>query len=225
METRIFHYSLIVSCLIHIVLLGSMFLSNLRSVEELKKKIEVVYYTALEKKEEKPARGPDVQRIKERPSAHVPDILTKKTTSPLAGLRDFADKPVNMDVYQKAPSTVPALQGKRSVSVPVLHSDKITNPKYINYNDQIRNKIENRAYFYADSPDFQSGEVYLTFVLLANGQLRETKIIESKTRANDYLKTIGLRSIKESSPFPPFPKDLNYPELTFNVIISFEVKE
>jgi len=34
-----------------------------------------------------------------------------------------------------------------------------------------------------------------------------------------------LRSIKDANPFPPFPKDLNYPELTFNVVISFEVNE
>ena len=38
------------------------------------------------------------------------------------------------------------------------------------------------------------------------------------------MKNVGLRSIQESSPFSPFPKDLSYPELTFNVVISFEVK-
>jgi len=106
-----------------------------------------------------------------------------------------------------------------------LKSEKITNPKYINYHEVIRSKIKNRAYFYVNDPQFESGEVYLTFVLNSDGHLSRIKIIDEKTRANSYLRSVGLRSIKESSPFPTFPSDLAYPELSFNVIISFEVGE
>jgi hypothetical protein len=36
---------------------------------------------------------------------------------------------------------------------------------------------------------------------------------------------VGVKSVQEAGPFPPFPQDLNYPELTFNVSISFQYKE
>jgi hypothetical protein len=71
-------------------------------------------------------------------------------------------------------------------------------------------------------PDFEAGKVYLTFVLASNGALQQLQIIENKTFANDYLRTIALKSIKESNPFPPFPKDFDYPEFTFNLLISFQ---
>ena len=112
---------------------------------------------------------------------------------------------------------------KRSISVPVVATQKITNPNYIGYNDRIRDKIRNRAYFYIDDPQFQQGEVYLTFIVTSDGNLKDLQIIGERTHANDYLRAVGLRSVKESSPFPPFPASLKYPELSFNVVISFQV--
>lgn len=112
----------------------------------------------------------------------------------------------------------------RKVTVPLLKSEKMTNPKYLNYNDRVRQKIKGRAYQYVDSASFEPGEVYMTFVIGSDGFLKQAQIIDEKTSANMFTKSIGLRSIQESSPFPPFPKDLNYPELTFNVVISFQAE-
>ena len=69
-----------------------------------------------------------------------------------------------------------------------------------------------------------TGEVYLTFALSSDGALKQIKLIEGRTNATDYLRDIGLNSIQEASPFPPFPSDLSYPELTFNIAISFRFK-
>jgi hypothetical protein len=71
-------------------------------------------------------------------------------------------------------------------------------------------------------PDFQAGEVYVTFVLESSGILKKVKIIEEKTAANSYLRNVALRSIMESNPFPPFPKGFDYPEFTFNLLITFQ---
>jgi len=35
---------------------------------------------------------------------------------------------------------------------------------------------------------------------------------------------VAEKSIFDASPFPAFPKDLDYPELSFNVIISFQIE-
>ena len=113
--------------------------------------------------------------------------------------------------------------GKKGVSVPVLKSEKISNPRYFQYSNTIREKIKNKAYHYIDNPRFQNGEVCLSFSISSAGILKQIRIIDNKTMANDYLRGVGLRSIKEASPFPSFPGDLPYPELSFNVVISFEL--
>lgn len=128
--------------------------------------------------------------------------------------------------FDKAPmADLKSGEPTREIVVPSLVVEKMTNPKYARYKDNIRQKIKEKAYQYIQNPAFQSGEVYLTFILLANGTLKQFKVIDEKTRANEYLREISLKSIEESNPFPPFPADLNYPELTFSVPISFRIKQ
>ena len=114
------------------------------------------------------------------------------------------------------------LSGKYGVSVPVLQSEKVSNPRYFQYSNMIRQKIKSKAYHYIDNPHFENGEVCLSFSITSAGILKQIRIIDNKTMANDYLRSVSLRSIKEASPFPSFPRDLLYPELSFNVVITFE---
>ena len=59
---------------------------------------------------------------------------------------------------------------------------------------------------------------------MSDGSLKRIQLIEDKTSANAYLRRIGLSIIKVKS-FSEFPQDLNYPELSFNMVISFEKKQ
>ncbi len=88
--------------------------------------------------------------------------------------------------------------------------------------ETISRNIKQRAYTYVNHVDFEAGKVYLTFVLASNGMLKQLQIIDSKTSANAYLRGVALKSIKESNPFPPFPRGFDYPEFTFNLMISFQ---
>jgi len=156
------------------------------------------------------------------------EILPKKRdafSSIGRNIKDISKFTGKFKLNKKQSPKIKILDIERRVTVPLFKTDKITNPKYLSYNENVRQRIRQQAYSYVDHPEFDAGEVYLTFVLISDGSLKQTKVIEDKTAANPYLRTIGLRSIKEANPFPPFPKDLNYPELTFNVVISFEVKE
>ena len=154
-----------------------------------------------------------------------PKILTRRDFVRDAVFGENSNKTARLQEFSKPAPRRPSPGTRKQISVPMLKSEKINNPRYINYHELIRNKIKKRAYFYVDDPDFRAGEVYLTFVLSADGVLRGVKIIDANTRANDFLRAVGLRSIKEASPFPAFPKELQYPELTFNVIISFELED
>lgn len=226
-ENRIFNLSLTVSFLMHILVLASLFYANVHYERKIPESLEVVYRTEYKDTVDEPPKDADIQSIKNRRGNVKPKILSQKDPQHSPILQSLAKQPVKLKMQKKHFSKLPSLEGKRHIAVPLLRSEKITNPKYLSYHDRIRDKIKNRAYFYVDDPRFDAGEVYLTFVISANGDLKAVKLINKKTYANDYLKSVGLRSIKESSPFPSFPADLKfkYPELSFNVVISFEINE
>jgi TonB family protein len=111
---------------------------------------------------------------------------------------------------------------KKKVNLPPVDLEKINNPSYISYYQIVREKIRRAAY--QNYSSLEEGEVYISFIISGNGRIQETRLVEEKSSANSYLREIALGSIKDASPFPDFPKELDYPQLSFNVIISFEVE-
>lgn len=93
---------------------------------------------------------------------------------------------------------------------------------YINYYQSIREKI--RRFVVKNYPRFiDCGEVCLYFVLSSNGRLKEIDIVEERSTQNHLLKEIAKKSLRQASPFLSFPKGLSSSQLSFNVIISFEL--
>ena len=111
---------------------------------------------------------------------------------------------------------------RKKITLPKIPDKKLTDPAYLNYYQTIREKIKRAAY--QNYTRLVNGEVYLSFIILSNGQLKDARIIEEKSTPHTYLKEIAKKSIYDASPFLNFPKDLKYSVLSFNVIISFEVE-
>ncbi len=111
---------------------------------------------------------------------------------------------------------------KRKIALPPIQMAKIDNPSYITYYQIVREKIRRSAY--QNYTQNEIGEVYISFIISYDGYIKDVRLIEDKTNANDYLKSIALKSVKFASPFPNFPKELDYPQLSFNIIISFEIE-
>ena len=111
---------------------------------------------------------------------------------------------------------------KKKISLPAIEMAKIDNPSYISYYQIVREKIRRSAY--QNYTHNEIGEVYISFIISNDGYIKVVRLAEEKTTANDYLKNIALKSIKDASPFPNFPKELDYPQLSFNIIISFEIE-
>lgn len=221
MENRIFTYTLIVSLLIHIGVLWNMSYAQMRLKAKTIKMIEVVYPgIKLEKKipdtTPAPVKGMKVDLLQ---AAKASLQEQKSISSFMKDMSKLSDDFLHQGQKAKVVNQKPQ---KRKVSVPAVEVQQINNPVYINYYQIVRSRIRDRAY--ANYERFESGEVYLTFMLDSQGSLKRIKIIEERTRANQYLRQISMRSIEESNPFPPFPSDLQYPELSFNVIISYEVE-
>ena len=235
MDSRLFYGILAASFVAHGTLIaGSSLLTHrIKIFAKPVKPLEVTYETIPEEPRKQPQNSfKEVQIVKSKelpPELPVAvKVISKKPdifSSMHNDLRELTRSTQRMESSEKQMPSIRSLGGERKITVPLLRSEKMTNPKYLGYTQGIRQSIERRAYHYARSSDFASGEVYLTFVLTSAGALGAVKIIPGKTHASAYLQNIGIRSIQESAPFPPFPPDLAFPELTFNVIISFELEE
>jgi TonB family protein len=133
----------------------------------------------------------------------------------------LADSAVNKPAFIKAVNSGSSVL-KKTISLPPIDMDKSGNPSYISYYQIVREKIRRSAY--QNHNRNEEGEVYLSFIVSSDGALKAVKVIEEKSLLTPYLKETALRSINQATPFPDFPKELNYPQLSFNVLISFKLE-
>ena len=92
---------------------------------------------------------------------------------------------------------------------------------YVNYYEFIKERIrlrlkDNYRYYKRE------GEVCLTFTLASNGALLAYEIDRLKSTQDEVLLHIAQASLKAVSPFPPIPKSLPAPKMSFSIIISFK---
>ncbi len=114
-------------------------------------------------------------------------------------------------------------QVKKSVQTPNIPGQTFKTPEYKSYYGLIREKI--RKYAYYNYKKLLEGEVFMNFSLSSNGKIMDIDIDEQKSTEHLYLRKIAIKSIKSAAPFPEFPPKLQkYKKLSFNVIISFELK-
>lgn len=226
-SNRIFYLTIVLSLVIHLYLIG-VFSSAKRYFQKPFKQIEVTYQ--LNEKENKTAEyqeieAPPVKLIKESRQMENIKVLTRKddrllNISPL--LKDLSKQAGPIQIDRKLTPKISFNDSERRVIIPEIKSEKITNPKYISYSQEVSQRIRRRALDYLNDQKSDFGEVYLTFILYSDGRLKAVRIREDETDASDYLKEIALRSIKDSSPFPEYANDLNYPELPLNLRMIFK---
>jgi outer membrane biosynthesis protein TonB len=212
--------ALIISLSVHLAFItSSLFVPAHKTKVRKAHKVEIVYSakkepTVVPKAEPKPEPPKPVQKMVPHDSLNAGVMIKERAVSP-DGFKAYERGPDKNRTFNAAM--------KKTVSIPLLESEKINNPSYQSYYALVRARIKQRAYF--NYAEYYAGEVYLTFILNSDGSLKDLKIIEEKSSGGPYLRTIGLKSIKEATPFPQFPKALKYPELTFNVVISFQVHD
>lgn len=224
---RIFRLTFFISLGVHVVILAQN--PNLNPFTHRNKDlvIEVTYIKpqsngnlhlepSLLKKEGaiKPQSKVDLKKMAPPPFLNKEDIL--KIASVMRPNEPSLTKPTVLRsgiVITKKKITLPAVD---------IGADKISNPTYISYYEVVREKIRRAAYFNYRHEEI--GEVYLSFMVASDGSLKEIQLVEDRSSANDFLREIALRSVKDSAPFPVFPPGLDHPQLSFNVVISFEIE-
>lgn len=227
MDNRFFVYALVFSFFVHTIFILFCSIPLFKFSEPKMKHIEVTFHKVRQpetKKQDMAIKDLDVLE-KKKDSFKSDNLLGKPKGVAFEDKNVIAALSDSWKIAKKTSLSFKDLEKDKRITIPVITSEKITNTKYLGFQDELRNKIRLRAYSYVDHPDFRNGEVSVSFVLSSDGILKKVKILEAKTNANEYLRTIAIRSIQESHPFPHFPKDLNYPELTFNVLISFQLEQ
>ncbi|MCX5705862.1 MAG: TonB family protein [Candidatus Omnitrophica bacterium] len=224
---KVFQFALAASLVTHGVIVFQN-VSPLFAPESPKeRKIEVKYL-----KQSAQAKGPRAQAVpRMEPFRKLPETVTANQNSPPsfpAEKSPFKAGKVMMpsgSTFSKPSLAKPDLISiKKKISLPAVDMDKskINNPSYISYYQLVREKIRRSAY--QNYTRTETGEAYLSFVVAREGGLEDVHVIDERSSQDSYLQATALKSIRESAPFPAFPKDLNYPRLSFNVVISFEVE-
>lgn len=228
LSEKTFQIALILSLITHGIILSQNPNLNLNIFFLNKKEqnnVEVSYI----KPPLQPQEHPKTIEPKKEPLLKLPSKVTAVKTAPPPFIdRESIFKKSKEIISQKYTFTKPTfikpdvIAVKKKITLPPLDIDKVDNPSYISYYQIVREKIRRAAY--QNYTRVEVGEVYLSFVILSDGTLKEIRLVEEKSSSSPYLREIALRSIKEASPFPNFPKELDYPHLSFNVVISFEIE-
>ena len=211
---KIFQIALVVSLTVHTALLIRLPYINFLAQHKEIKKAEVTY---IMEKTKLPSLKFYEKIFPKKPSLQI----SSKVLAPAPNVK-------NEQIFKRAKITPikkpepEIITVKKKITLPAIRDDKMVNPVYLNYYQIIRERIKHAAY--QNYTRLINGEVYVSFIVLSAGQLNNVRINNEKSTSQAYLKDIAKKTIHDASPFPSFPQDLNYPELTFNVIISFEVE-
>ena len=213
-----FKIALFISFMLHVLFFLQMPHLKTLSSEKPLPRLEVTY---LKIQEIKPKKA----NIKTKPPEASTLLAQAKEKPAQAKLENKKDSFITIKEQPKKQiieKPMPVKQVERIEIPPEL--PKEDEALYVDYYQSIRGRI--REFVVANYPRFVAyGEVCLHFVLLSNGKLKELTVIGERSSPNNLLQQIAKKSVRQASPFSVFPKGLNQGELSFNVIISFELEE
>ena len=230
---KVFFNSLLISILVHgiIILQAPKFNISVKNKKAEKIEIRYINIPKTEKRIDK-RQETDRNQAKAKASAFLklPSVITAKDIKNTEQL-PVMDRPklfkTGKEMAQSGsllvkPSFVkPEMSAAKKV-ITFHQVEKSGNPVYMSYYQFVREKI--RRYAYENYTRTEDGEVYLSFIIYNDGLINEIHVVEGKSAASPYLKEIALKSVRDASPFPNFPKELDYEKLSFNVVVSFEVE-
>ena len=210
--------ALVFSAVIHVLLLWNWpFYRQLFTEKPRPADIEVTYIKSREqpaaKQQETPSRRSEplpellppqklvsVETPKAAPVAKKSEAeAPKKEVAAPAPVKKASAEQVSRVVIKQP--IVPKIETTASVGVSVEGRGLYLMPP--SYSQVVRDRI-------IDNIDMRKtggeGDVYLRFVITSSGELKEVSIIDEKSSKDGALRAAAFQAVKDSAPFPVFPK-------------------
>lgn len=230
-ENRVFFTSLLGSLIVHIILIGNIAFMELKRPKtrivyrpaKAERQLPVPKYTSSAKAQTMPEADAEASQLpsaQPEPNSLLTSIMNSMKKNALAkgikpDVRRFDEMPL------KDRMMIDDETFKRLIRVDDMPEDKRIKRIYIEYYDEVREKIKTAAYAKYNNK-MPQGQVYISFTLSRDGRIIAATVDRSKSEGTDALYRFVLGILEECDPFPIFPEQLVHNELTFNVIILFK---
>lgn len=237
-DTKSLQLAILISMFLHFTIFLSAPYIGIAPEKEAFKPIKVAYITREELKEKEPLK----KLVGQKPSKtqlfppmspeELPEVRKEDFVNPSLEEKPFAkpsgDKKEATIETIRSTSSSAIIQGKGKKFEAVISEEKdnLKKATYISYYRLVREKIR----YYADrnyikEKSASQGEVFLSFVVTSKGELLHIMIMDNRSAKDLLLRDIAINSVRDSSPFPAFPQGMKQYQITFNVIISFELNK
>ena len=214
MSDRAFTICFALSLGVHLVLLaGQLFPLTWLASPRTPSSVEVVY--------EYESAQQELRHLKEQ----LARTARERSSSPTAALLDarpqirIPDRPSLMtpNDLDRAISTPSAV-----VDLTNLADAARGNPVLLSYFGAIREQIQQTANHREWlTAELEHGLIYISFLLTANGAVKELDVVSDRSALSHALRDIALRIVKTAAPFPPFPPSMPEPSKTVVVPLEF----
>lgn len=240
-ENKSLQLALLISILLHFAVFLSAPYTGVLPKKEPVNPIKVDYFKIKEPPKklvgQRPGKGGGFRALPPMAPEALPEVRKEDIANPLpvfkpqpatsAKSERVAEKgEPAIETISTSSRAVIGAKGKKFETVVNDEKDSGRKATYIGYYRSVRERIRyyaDRNYIRAQSTS--QGEVFLSFTVASNGELLHIAIIDKRSEDDSLLRSIAINSVRDASPFPAFPQGMNQFQITFNVIISFELNK
>jgi len=229
-ENKSIQLAVLISLLLHFIIFLSAPYSGVLPKKELFKPIKVEYFKIKEIPKKIVGQKPGTQIYPPMAPESLPELkkddIAKPFPAPAAKQEQIKKEEATVETIGSEGRAVIGSKSKKFETVINDEKDKGRKATYIGYYRSVREKIR----YYADKNylregSISQGEVFLSFIVASNGELLHIMIIDNKSVDDLLLRDIAINSIRDAAPFSAFPQGMNQYQITFNVVISFELNK
>ncbi len=211
----------IISAVIHAAVFTPFYNQHMLRQETEKRNSVIVDYVVLKEIANAIAMNKEVvMRLAETPRIEIKKEIAVKPQQADQKKTDYKKRLEARKKKEKERSHKQDAAKSASEAAAKKDAELTSNKDYVSYYQLIREKIRarlktNYAYY------SHEGDVYLSFTITPNGTLLTYRIDRAKSTQDEVLLHITATSLKAVSPFPPMPRSLSAPKMSFSIIISF----
>lgn len=210
-----FRWAFLVSFILHVVVFIKVPAFREATYRNIRNVLEVTYSKVLDKK--------DFQKSRMSSNKTIPytQRITRDIPLPSLGSKVTIPQALNKkEISEKVPMALS--DSDKKINVVGIKSNIPKSQAYESYSEKIRQEIRQKAY--NNFAQYQEGKVYVSFIVFKDGSLSDILVHDTKSTPNNYLKQTVVKSIKDAAPFDAFPRELDYPRISYSVMVSFELE-